>query len=216
MGAGQLQQAVGPTTFLSTFKASARRVASNISPTQQSDDIFSQVDPEETSSRNSPSTRRSSISSKPSPWDRSRAASISTTSLSELPDRRPVPSRLGKRQLSTSSLLSFQKPPQPGQSPDVNPPPIPPGSTYVEHNQSTGSLNMTTVSSTNGSRLEHARTTSTSQASISFGQGSNINVSVPSLPPAPLGMSQNPHTVYQQINDMSSKRISTLDYLRKA
>ncbi|KAG8528019.1 uncharacterized protein KY384_006935 [Bacidia gigantensis] len=44
----------------------------------------------------------------------------------------------------------------------------------------------------------------------------NGNLPVPNLPPVALGMSQNPNTVFQQIHEMSSKRISTLDYLRKA
>ncbi|KAL8874174.1 MAG: hypothetical protein Q9174_000440, partial [Haloplaca sp. 1 TL-2023] len=59
---------------------------------------------------------------------------------------------------------------------------------------------------------------STSQSNVSFGQGSN---SVP-LPPPTLtqtiasGSVHNPHTVYQHIQDTSAKRISMLDFLRKA
>ena len=39
---------------------------------------------------------------------------------------------------------------------------------------------------------------------------------VPNATPASLGVSQNPTTVFQQIHELSAKRISTLDYLRKA
>jgi hypothetical protein len=35
-------------------------------------------------------------------------------------------------------------------------------------------------------------------------------------PPAPISGSQNPNVLYQHIHDMASKRISTLDYFRKA
>ena len=81
---------------------------------------------------------------------------------------------------------------------------------------------MATVTIPSGGQYSLVKTpTSTSQSSLPFSQsGSNplpINgLTVPALPPAPSGMLQNPNTVYQQIYDVSSKRISTLDYLRKA
>ncbi|KAI4157056.1 MAG: hypothetical protein L6R39_000828 [Caloplaca ligustica] len=58
----------------------------------------------------------------------------------------------------------------------------------------------------------------TSQSSIAFGQGGN-NVPLPPVlnaQPLPSGNIHNPSTVYQHIQDMSSKRISTLHYLREA
>ncbi|KAL8956539.1 MAG: hypothetical protein Q9193_005964 [Seirophora villosa] len=50
----------------------------------------------------------------------------------------------------------------------------------------------------------------TSQSNTAFGHGGN-SVSLP-----PPGTTHNPHTVYQHIQNTASKRISTLDYLRKA
>lgn len=70
-----------------------------------------------------------------------------------------------------------------------------------------------------GFRPEFGKPPSTSQSSVSFGQGgNNATVPIPSLPPAAssTGGMQNPSIVYQQIHDVSSKRISTLDYLKKA
>ena len=75
---------------------------------------------------------------------------------------------------------------------------------------------MSTAVTGNGSRYEPGKPPGTSQSNVGFGQGGNGTLPVPSLPPAPLSMSQNPSTIYQQIHDVSSKRISTLDYLRKA
>ena len=76
---------------------------------------------------------------------------------------------------------------------------------------------MATAALTNGLRPENGKPPSTSQSSASFGQGgNNAGLSTPSLPPASTGGVQNPSIVYQQIHDVSSKRISTLDYLRKA
>lgn len=54
--------------------------------------------------------------------------------------------------------------------------------------------------------------TSHSMSSLNYPQ---TNGPVPPLPTAPNGL-QNPQTVYQHILDTCSKRISTLDYLRKA
>ena len=76
---------------------------------------------------------------------------------------------------------------------------------------------MATNTFANGLRPEHGKPPSASHSSVSFGQG-GLNASQPtsSLPPASTGGVQNPSIVYQQIHDVSSKRISTLDYLRKA
>jgi hypothetical protein len=56
------------------------------------------------------------------------------------------------------------------------------------------------------------RPSGTGQSSMSYSQSSNgtLGSSVPA------GQSQNPQAVYQHIQDMASKRISTLDYLRKS
>ncbi len=53
----------------------------------------------------------------------------------------------------------------------------------------------------------------TAQSNINFGQ-SNASLG-PTASIAPSANSPNPHAVFQHIHDMASKRISTLDYLRK-
>ena len=69
----------------------------------------------------------------------------------------------------------------------------------------------------NGFRSELSKPPGTSQSSVSFGQGGSTGaVPMPNLPPASTGGMQNPSIVLQLIHDVSSKRISTLDYLRKA
>ncbi|KAI4280077.1 MAG: hypothetical protein L6R35_005978 [Caloplaca aegaea] len=68
---------------------------------------------------------------------------------------------------------------------------------------------MATVPYVNDSRPSTGKA-STSQSNSAFGQGGS------SIPLPPPGTSHNPHTVYQHIQDTASKRISTLDYLRKA
>ncbi|KAL8953804.1 MAG: hypothetical protein Q9222_000369 [Ikaeria aurantiellina] len=76
---------------------------------------------------------------------------------------------------------------------------------------------MTTASLANESRPSTGKP-STSQSNVSFGQGANGVPLPPPILPQNLasGSVHNPQTVYQYIQDMASKRISTLDYLRKA
>lgn len=72
---------------------------------------------------------------------------------------------------------------------------------------------------TNGLRPDSGKVPLTPQSSVGLGHvGNNGTIPPPSLPPpsSTAGGMQNPSIVYQQIHDVSSKRISTLDYLRKA
>ena len=205
MGHGQ-RASVGPSSFVSSIRSSARRIASNISPTQPNDDVFESIDQDYPTETPSLSTRRSSASSTskssyPSPY-KSRAGSTSTASLSQI-DRKPTPSQVGRRQTSNTSTSFSHKALSTQHSLDGIIPPLPNGP-------------MATTMTANGSRYDPGKPPSTSHSSVSFGQGGNGALPVPSLPPAPLGISQNPSTIYQQIHDVSSKRISTLDYLRKA
>lgn len=200
---------VGPSSLVSSIKSSAKRFASNISPTQPNgdeDNAFESIDHDYPAETPSLSTRRSSTSSTsksshPSPY-RSRTGSNSTTSLS-LIDRKPIPSQTGRRQPSNASSLSSQRALSSQQSLDGVIPPLPNGT-------------MATTMTANGARYDPGKPPSTSHSSVGFGQGGNGALPVPSLPPAPLGTAPNPSTTYQQIHDVASKRISTLDYLRKA
>lgn len=61
-------------------------------------------------------------------------------------------------------------------------------------------------------RMDTGRNASTSQSNANFGQGGGLSIPIPNIP---IGTSPNPGAVYQQIHDVASKRISTLEYLRK-
>lgn len=199
------------TNFVSSIKSSAKRIANNISPPNHTDQAWDLVDKEYSPSF---STKRSSTSSKSSFQGGSRK---DTAAVSQLSDRKPLPSQLSRHQPSTSSSLSSQKASSTQQSLDEIHSPVPTVSTYADHNHSTPSLTMATTAFANGLRPEYGKPPSTSHSNVTFGQGGiNPSLSTPSLPPASTGGVQNPSIVYQQIHDVSSKRVSTLDYLRKA
>ena len=216
---GHHRYSLGPASFVSSVKTSARRIASNIttSPTQHTDGFadFPQSDypPRFSTTRSSTSSR----SSPPRPYS-SRAASLSTVSLQQqhLPDWKPWPSRLAKHDPSSSPSTSPQKRPSTQHSLD--------GTTlndtlHADQGNSIGSLTMaaTAPSFANGFRPELSKLPSTSQSNVSFGQGgNNATMPTPSLPPASSTGGTNPSIVFQQIQDVASKRISTLDYLRRA
>ena len=215
MGRGQHRNSVPTSTinFVSSIKSSAKRIASNISPPSHTDQPCDLIDKDYSPSF---STKRSSTSSRSSYQGPIRKE---TAAISQLSDRKPLPSLLSKHRPSTSSSVSSQKAlfTTTQQSLDEVLSPVPTVSTYVDLNHSTPSLTMATAAFANGLRPEHGKPPSTSQSSVSFGQGgNNAPLSTPNLPPASTGGVQNPSIVYQQIHDVSSKRISILDYLRKA
>lgn len=77
---------------------------------------------------------------------------------------------------------------------------------------------MATASFTSESRPSTGKPGTSQSNSVSFGHAGN-NLSLPALSVAQTsasGSTHNPNTVFQHVQDMSSKRISTLDYLRKA
>ena len=213
MGRGQHRDSVGPKTanFVSSIKSSAKRIASNISPPQQTDQPWDLVDKEYSPSI---STKRSSTSSRSSFQGAFRK---DTAAVSQLSDRLPVPLQLSRHQPSISSSTSSQKAFSTQHRSDDTFSPIPTVSTYADLNYSSPSLAMATTAFANGLRPEYGKPPSTLQSSVNFGQAANsASLSAPSLPPASTGGMQNPSIVYQQIHDVSTKRVSTLDYLRKA
>ena len=214
MRRGHHRNSVGPTSttnFVSSIKSSARRIASNISPPHRTDQPWDSVDREYSPNL---STKRSSTSSRSSYQG---AARKDTVAILELSDRTPLPSLWSRHQPSTSSSTSSQKVLPNPQSLDEVLSPVPSISTYAELNRSSHSLTMATTAYANSLRPEYGKPPTTSQSSVSFGQsGNNASLPTPSLPPASTGGVQNPSIVYQQIHDVSSKRVSTLDYLRKA
>lgn len=57
----------------------------------------------------------------------------------------------------------------------------------------------------------------TSHPAFSLGQsGGGASLAPPNIPSSSIGGPQNPNVIYQHIHDIAPKRISTLDYLRKA
>lgn len=213
------------TSFVSSFKSSAKRIAvagnTIISPNQQTtgsifDDAAEQDDYPPSFSTKRSSTSTSSRSSRPRPYtSRAVSASASTASLQNPPERKPLPSRPTHPDPSASSSISSQRGPSAQQNLD--------GITHVSHADSNDPSSLLTMAATasafaNGFRPEVTKPPGTSQSSVGFGQGgNNASGPTPSLPPAAsTGGMQNPSIVYQQIHDISSKRISTLGYLRKA
>lgn len=72
-----------------------------------------------------------------------------------------------------------------------------------------------TASATHG--MWASRPSGTAHSNLAFGQNSTALGAPANIPPVPSAAGgHNPHAIFQHIHDMSSKRISTLDYLRKA
>ncbi|KAI4168570.1 MAG: hypothetical protein LQ343_006302 [Gyalolechia ehrenbergii] len=203
--------------FRSSIRASARRVTNSISPVKQ-DDLYHLAEKALPSS----STDRSSTSSRSSRRTLylSRRAASSSVSLSYGPDVN-ICSPLTARHQASASITS---PIQESQTFDsLSPHPSRPVTAsasfpYADVHYSSGSMTMASASFTNEARPSTGKPGTSQSNNVSFGHGSN---SVPLPPPSvpqtlASGSTHNPHTVFQHIQDMSSKRISTLDYLRKA
>jgi len=222
MGHGQRRNSLnstGPTSFVASLKTSSKRITSNLPPIQQGDGVSHSLEkdyPPSFSTKRSSTPSKSSHPKDPDPY-KPRAASDSTVSVaspSQVPEKKLGPSRLSK---NYHTNLFSRKPLSNLQSLDGILPPIPVVSTYADLKNSTSSLTMATATFVNGYRPEYSKPPSTSQSNVSFGSGgNNATYPTPALPPASTGGMQNPSIVYQQIHDVSSKRISTLDYLRKA
>ena len=210
--------ASGPTSLVTSLKSSAKRIASSHPPDYQSDVTLDSVRKDNTPSF---STKRSSISSKssyPKGSDiyKPRAASSSTASTNS-PSQ--ISEKLGSSRLSKTYHTNpfARKPVSNLQSPDSTLSPLLDNPVYADSNRSTSSLPMATATAPTGLRPDYGKSPGTSQSNVSFGStGNTITLPGSTLPPASTGGMQNPSIVYQQVHDVSSKRISTLDYLRKA
>ena len=218
---GDQLHARSSAAFVSSIKSSARRFTSTISPVKQSE-IYSLTDTEY--NQGSFSTDRSSTSSRSSNRTafRARHASASTASLPPYQERQTTPVKPPKYE-PTSPLQVPKRKPLP-KSPQRNSEAIltraatasaalANGATK-QNMAASGTMTMTPFAPS--LRSDHTgKAPSTSQSNVSFGQGGGTTSGPPpSLPNAP-GSVHNPYTVYQHIQEMASKRISTLDYLRK-
>ncbi|KAL9040939.1 MAG: hypothetical protein Q9180_001607 [Flavoplaca navasiana] len=197
--------------FRSSIKSSTRRLTNSISPVKH-DDFYALAEktlPAFSADRSSTSSR----SSRRTPYK--RGASSSSVSLAGGPDVNRHSPPIVRHQLSASNPLRFQTTPTFDMLPSLTRPftasgPFP----HAELNQSSASITMMMTTESRPSTGKPG----TSQSNVSFGQGGNSAPLPPPSLPSTLasGSIHNPHTVYQYIQDMSSKRISTLDYLRKA
>ena len=207
--------------FVSSIKSSAKRLTSTISPVKDSR-AYSLTD---TEYQPSFSTDRSSTSSRSSNRTayRRKAASASTASLPYFQDNLKPLGPVSPPKYEPSSPISIpkRKPvPSPKKIAEVSLTRAATASAALAHagtkNNMAGSGTMTMAPFAPAFRSgsDPSKPPSTGHSNASFGQTLNtVPVPAPSLPAAP--GAYNPNTVYQHIQDMSSKRISTLDYLRK-
>jgi hypothetical protein len=86
--------------------------------------------------------------------------------------------------------------------------------------QSATEATMTSAPFVNGVKREPTSNLSKSMSAPPMGEEINFSTGSQGLPLTPAALvtvgNQNPKTIYQHIHEMASKRISTLDYLRKA
>ena len=195
----------------SSIKSSARRLTTSLSPVKQQAALFL---PPESESPPRTSIASSSTSSAPSPQTprNGRVAGDSSASFPFYSD-------------AQSSLhdLTQHPPPAPIFSPVQSPlkglrivDGVWPKAVALSKNRSSSFPAMIVTPFANSLRPENSKPSQA--ANTSPLPNSAVSISYAPTPHAPTttGNTQTPSTVYQQIQEISSKRISTLDYLRKA
>ena len=208
--------------FVSSIKSSAKRLTSTISPVKDGGKdgrLYSLTD---TEYQPSFSTDRSSTSSRSSNRTayRHRAISASTASLPYFQEKSPGPVTPPKYKLTSPISVPKRKPvPSPQRLGDV---PLNRAVTAsaaltrpgAKHNMTgSGTITMAPFAPTMRAGTDPSKPPSTAHSNASFHTTNTMPVPPPGLPAGP--GTYNPTTVFQHIQDMSSKRISTLDYLRK-
>lgn len=202
---------------LSAIRSSARRITISLSPAKQ-------LDPYHSSGQESPprfSTDRSSTLSTKSPQTirKARRASSSTASLPYFPDTKVSSQSPTKHYLSPSASFPAQSAPRGLRKVERS---VTTSAAPDEHSSHVpSSLAMIVTPFANSFRTETGKPPGSSQGNSAFTQGGNVaplpgsglSAGYTSAPPGGL---HNPNTVYQHIQELSTKRIATLDYLRKA
>ncbi|KAL8819814.1 MAG: hypothetical protein Q9191_007651 [Dirinaria sp. TL-2023a] len=209
--------------FVSSIKSSAKRLTSTISPVKETTPVYSLTDTEY-SYQPSFSTDRSSTSSRSSNRTayRSKPVSGSTASLPYIQDR-PNKSAITPQYEQTSPISVPKRKPLPSPQHFTEAPLAraftssgPLAHIGTKHNMAgSGTMTVTPFAPSFRSGSDQSKPPSTAQSNVSFGQAGNAaHVPPPTLPSVQGSFS--PATVYQHIQDTSSKRISTLEYLRKS
>lgn len=209
--------------FVSSIKSSAKRLTSSISPVKEGvkdTRVYSLTDTEYQPSFSNDRSSTSSRSSNRTAFRR-KAASASTASLPYLQEKHLGPVSPPKYNPSPPISVPKRKPvPTPQSFAEVPLTRAVTASAALAHagakQNMAGSGTMTMAPFAPAFRSgsdPSSKPPSTAHSNASFQMSNTVPVPAPSLP-APPG-AYNPMTVFQHIHDMSSKRISTLDYLRK-
>lgn len=213
------------TAFVSSFRSSAKKIANRasiVAPVKQ--EPHNTVAPREPDASPNPSQARSSSSSASSRQTTQRVASTSASTVSSAVSPKDVPSHQSSLEPKHTPsrptgrrrpIPTFHDPEHPFKpsliakfDPDAIAKQLMAGSTTMTVTQFTPSKH----------HSDYAKPPGTAHSTKSFGQGGeNGHIPTPAVPTyIPPASGHNPAMVFQNIQDMSSKRISTLDYLRKA
>lgn len=91
--------------------------------------------------------------------------------------------------------------------------PAPPSTTFAVESGSHSTMIVAPFGNNHKKDTTQSKNAGVSYSNNDYGQGVNGG---PSAVSGTVGSSQNPNILYQHIHEMASKRMSTLDYLRKA
>lgn len=195
----------------STIKSSARRLTTSLSPVKQQAALF--LPPEfESPPRTSIASSSTSSATSPHTPRNGQVAGDSSASFPFFPDAK-------------SSLHDLTQHPQP--APISSPAQSPlrglrivdgvwPKAVALSKNRSSSFPAMIVTPFTNSLRPENGKPSPAANTSPVPSSGVSTSYAPTPYAPTTTGNTQTPSTVYQQIQEISSKRISTLDYLRKA
>lgn len=198
----------------SSIRSSARRLTTSLSPVKQQAALFLPPDSE---SPPRTSIASSSTSSAPSPQTpkNGRMAGDSSASFPFYPD-------------TQSSLHDLTQHPPPPPAPPISSPvqsPLKglrivdgvwPRAVALSKNRSSSFPAMIVTPFANSLRPENGKPSQATNTSPLPHPTASTSYAPTPHAPTTTGNTQTPSTVYQQIQEISSKRISTLDYLRKA
>lgn len=201
---------------ISSVKSSARRLTASLSPVKQGA-LFNSPQPESPPRISIASSSTSSAASPQTSKNAQETGENTDENTGSLPfylDTKDSTHHITKHQQPAPISSQVQSPLKGLWKVDG----VWPKATAPSANRSLSFPAMIVTPFANSLRSENSKP---AQGNSALGQGANISP-LPSsglsagYAPTPAGNTQTPSTVYQQIQEISSKRISTLDYLRKA